>query len=61
MVATLEYRLKEAAAARTMSSHPNTTIRLTALPRKTNTDHNTDSTEHLTITTDLADQSDVAV
>lgn len=59
--ATLEYHPKEAAAVRTMSSHPSTMIRLIALPRKTSTDHNTDNTAHLMIITDLADQSDVAV
>jgi hypothetical protein len=59
MAATPESHLKEAAAVRTMSFHPNTTTQLTALPRKTSTGRSTDSTAHLTITTDHVDRSDV--
>lgn len=61
MVVTPEYHLKEVAAVLIMSSHPNTTIQLIVLPKKTNTDHNTDNTAHLTIIMDLVVQSDVAV
>lgn len=59
MAATHAYHPKEAAAALIMSSRPNTTTRLIALPRKTSTDLSTDNMAHLMIITDLADQSDV--
>lgn len=59
MAAIHEYHPKEAAAALITSSRPNTTTRLIALPRKINMDLNTDNMVHLTIITDLVDQSDV--
>jgi len=58
--AILEYRPKEAAAVLTMSSHPNTTIRPTAHPRKTSMDRSMDNMAHPTIIMDLADLLDVA-
>lgn len=58
--AILGYRPKAAAAVPTTFSHPSTTTRLIARPRKTSTDRSTDSMAHHTIITDLAVPWDVA-